>query len=599
MSAAVTSCEVVGGNFFAAQKFSDFGSDGNASNADELSHDVASDHDIVIGPDTTSHGSAAGASSGATSGQASGQGSDAGAGSHSETSSSTGSSTGGSEHSQDLATANNPRVSAALEGLAGSLAEVGDQTKANLTLVLGQKLGLLKHRKTCYNILNKSLQAGSVLGSFNEQLKAAIRDTLEELATKSAPVNNQINDLTKQQIAAKQDVFRAIAQSVALQTNEAQTTATVDELKPKLTVGSYEKVKKATALRVYAVELIKKNYDNDKNRQLIMTMLLDAELAPNKEAKDQALRSAQSLVQKDILTNCKQFYEVTDYTQQAFNSVPDLVDPSCALDRVFDYYKAEFAKILDDATASADREMANGGGFLSTRDCVDKTVEEKQVSETTATHARELDIAQTARAFFEHSGDMANPAYIDAINKEKQAIADLNAVPEAVDGGIKPSCGPIVDAGGIIKTNYENYINQWMTQGLQGTKSDNAPLQAQFAKTIVDTLFGKITLNKKGSNSVFTEIGANFLNTVLTRGLSGLTGGSSSSSSSTGTQVHVGVDQISTTHSSTSSSTHSSPSSATPAPNPGGVRGDSTNIPVVPYFSPRSSANFSIRGEAN
>ncbi len=570
LSAAVTSCEVIGGDFMSAQKFSDLAGSGSSSDGstafdEQLYNDFLATHTIGSGgiPDLS------------------------GDNQPTPTPNTNNTVTPGEIPFPNTSIVDRPEMitseetNSALDGLAGSLAEVGDQTKANLTLVLGQKLGLLKHRKTCYKILNQSLQAGSLIGSFNEQLKAAFRDTLEEIATKSAPVNSQINDLTKQQIAAKQDVFKAIAQSVALQTNEAKTTDTVEELKPKLTVGSVDKVKKATALRVYAVDAIKKNYDNDKNKQLIMTMLLDAEQAPDKESRDQALRSAQGLVQKDILTSCKQFYQLTDYTQEVFNDIPDLVDPSCSLDRVFDSYKAEFAKIVSDSTSSAEQELANGGGFLSTRDCVDTTEQEKQVSEIAGKNAYELAMAEYLRSTFETNGDMSNPAYIDAINKEKQAVANMHELPNSLDGGIKTSCGPIIDAGGIIKTNYENYINQWMTQGLQGSKSDNAPLQTQFAKTVVDTLFGKIVLNKKGSNNVFSELGRSVLSAVLT--------GVKSNSTTSVTGIAGGRIPI------VGNVSSNAPAQAPPHSSPT-VSGDVTTIPVIPYMSPRSSGDTGIRG---
>lgn len=559
LSAATASCEVLGGNFFAAQTLVDI-TNGNTTPSSTVTSIPASQ--------TTSHESI---------------------------------------HAlPTVTTGATPATTApaSLSDLASSLSEIGDQTKANLSLVIGQKLSLLKHRQTCYSILTSSIQSALLVGGWNEQLKQAFQDSLAEINGKVNPVNSQIGDLTKQQISAKQDIFKAIAASVAQQTNEANTEATVDDLKPKLTVGSYSKVTDAVSKQVYAAEAIKKNYDNDKPKQLIMTQLLDAEIAPDKAGKDQAIRSAQSLVEAQVRSNpvCKQAYENGDYTPEDIIQASSLViNPDCDFGKVFSSTQEEFNKLLADSKASAQNEVTTGGGFLSTRACVDVSDKQKQVAITTAQAAKNLQDAILTRVGLENAGQFGNnSAYIDAVNQEKNAIAAMNAVPSQVNGGINPSCGPITDAGGLIKTALDNYINQWMTQGLLGSNSTNQPLNAQFASTIVSKLFGGLLLNPKQAHNVFSEIGASFLNAILKGSLI-----NTSTTGATNTQINVTPSQVSVhelPHASTTPSSSSSTSSSSTTPNgtvntplsttPTVVLGASTDVPVSAYFSPRSSSGI-------
>lgn len=443
-----------------------------------------------------------------------------------------------------------------------SLVETGDATRPNTSLVLGRTLGLLKYKHTCFKIIKRSLDTAMVVGSWNEQLKQAFSETLQEINVKSTPVNSQMISINDQLKKAKQDLFKSLAWTVAHQVNESNTQKTVDDLKPKLTVGSYGKVNDALAKRVYAVEAIKKGYADDKEKQLIMTTFLDAEIAPEKTGKKQALRSARALVQAQLERTCPQNYDFYSFNDWGvFFKAYLSISPECYEIRMFNLYREEFNKLLAQAEESSRMESAAGAGFLSTRACKDMSTREKQVALSTAQAARDLQEAKAKRTQLEQARLIDESSYINAINDEKRAADAVRALPAALDGGITESCGKITDAGGFVKVMLENYIDQWLSNTMN---KDNPGGSAELAKVLGDKLFKGIVLNPSQSHNVLSETGSGFLNAIL-----GFPGSS--------TRVQSPEELL----------TGGLSAPVPPARSSLGVLGVSTPVPMVDYFSPR------------
>jgi hypothetical protein len=237
-----------------------------------------------------------------------------------------------------------------LDPLGQSLVTIGDKAKTNLTLALTKKLGLLRYQKACYGVIEKSLNSSLIIAGWNEQLKAAYIDALKKVETRSATVNRNVLGVEDSLNKARQEVFTAIAGSVAANINEQRTTETIDALKPQLTVGNYEQTADALSKQVYAPKMIKEKYSSEPNTQYILGILLDKEIATDSYAKQQAEETARAAVRTVLsdTSGCFQTYDYgTDFTD--FNSILEAsstMQPGCDEQLALDSYKSKFGDIM-------------------------------------------------------------------------------------------------------------------------------------------------------------------------------------------------------------------------------------------------------------
>lgn len=404
-----------------------------------------------------------------------------------------------------------------VDDLASSVAGSGDQTKATSTIFIAKRLQLLEAKKLCYTALTELYQDAMTGGTFDEQIKQAFIDVLAEIEQRRIPINLQITELQQQQKTSIQDIFKAIALSVALDVNEQYTSKAINELKPKLALGSYGKTIEALTHQVYAVEYIKKNYEGDKSKQLIMSSLLDSELIPDGPGKAQAITTAKALIDARMkANNCPQNYEFYDWGNdpQYFQKAAQSLDPNCSSTVQMNAYNEELGGILSKSRASAQTEVSNGGGFQSTRTCSDVTAQETQIRTTAAEAARKYEAARAKVAEMEKL-KITGKTYVDGINEVNKAREEMNAVPKKVGGGVVVACGLISDPGGFVANQLNNYVNSWLKQSTD-IKDNNLPLFAQLAKTVSRKLFKGFILNPEQSHQVLSELGSGFVNATLT-----------------------------------------------------------------------------------
>lgn len=469
------------------------------------------------------------------------------------------------------------------EKLSTSLMTVGDQTKANLTLYISKKLGILKYRQVCYKTIQQTLRQSLVIAAWNEQLKQAYVDTLSEIEPRMSSINGHVAGLEQQLIKAKQDIFKAISASVAIDINEQKTTDAVGEIKPKLTVENYEKIIDALTKQVYAPAMIKKNYAGNKEEQLLMTALLNAELATDDTAKKQSLEIAEALVEGKLLTNCIQLYEIENRTELSdLQNIYGLVDSNnCNPVILMNRYKEEFSALMAEARESARLEVGNGEGFLSTRTC--KPVEEadKQKMAIASDAAKKLLAALKTQKQYEVAHEMVHSEYIPSIKATHAAADELKKVATQVDGGITEQCSPINDSGSLSKGVVQDSIMVMMDKQSQ-YNPDNPTLVSKNAETLFNKVFGGIILNPSKTPSVLTETGKSFLETIFSQA----TKVPSKKSSATGTTIPISNSNVTVT-SSQSGSGSGQPTNST-------VRGASTTAGVMPYSSPRGAYGWGL-----
>ena len=456
-----------------------------------------------------------------------------------------------------------------LDPLANELITIGDKTKTNLTLALTKKLGLLRYQKTCYKVLDSSLKNSLIIASWNDQLKQAYNDTLKDLETRSAALNRNVSDMETVLTQAQHDVYKAIAASVAADINEQRTMDTVAQLKPKLTVGNYNQTVDALTKQVYAPKAIKEKYASDPSTQFILNSLLNAEIATDKYAKQQANQSAEAAALTALKASgqCAEVYDYMEYSQESIDLASSSMQPGCDVTQVMDSYRSKFSEIMFESKKAAELELANGGGFMSTRVC--KPADQNAAHEIM--HAAELSkIAKESsltRKQYELKGQMRDPKYVEAINAEKTAMKNLQEASAVSTGGVEELCGSIDDAGGFTKNVMEQYIAQWI-KGDEGTADANVNLEIQHKDTLGTKLFGHMLLNSTEPRSVVSLLskdGKDFLKAILTGG----TNSASTSSVSDRTRV---LGEVTTT------------------PN-------TSPVPVLPYMSPRGDSYINIRGE--
>ena len=469
------------------------------------------------------------------------------------------------------------------EKLSTSLMTVGDQTKANLTLYISKKLGILKYRQVCYKTIQQTLRQSLVIAAWNEQLKQAYVDTLSEIEPRMSSINGHVAGLEQQLIKAKQDIFKAISASVAIDINEQKTTDAVGEIKPKLTVENYEKIIDALTKQVYAPAMIKKTYEGNKEEQLLMTALLNAELATDDTAKKQSLEIAQALVEGKLLTNCVQLYEVENRTELSdLQNIYSLVEPNnCNPVIMMNRYKEEFSALMAEARESARLEVGNGEGFLSTRTC--KPVEEadKQKMTIASEAAKKLLEAQKTQKQYEVNHEMVHSEYIPAVKATHAAADELKKVAEQVDGGITEQCSAINDSGSLSKGVVQDSIMVMMDKQNQ-YNPDNPTLVSKNAETLFNKVFGGIILNPSKTPSVLTETGKSFLETIFSQA----TKVPSKKTSATGTTIPISNNNVTLTSSQSSSGSTKQTNSS--------VRGASTTAGVMPYSSPRGAYGWGL-----
>lgn len=460
------------------------------------------------------------------------------------------------------------------EKLSTSLMTIGDQTKANLTLYITKKLGILKYRQVCYKTLQQSMQQSMLVASWNEQLKQAFVDTLVEIEPRMNSINSHVGSLEQQLNKAKQDIFKAIATSVAIDVNEQNTTDAIANVKPQLTVQNYEQLTDALAKQVNAPAMIKKNYDGDKNKQLIMTTLLNAEIAVDGVTKQQAMETFEGLVKAELYEKCYQSYQLDNWNDtEIFAKVSDVMSPECDVNKVMNSYKEEFKALMSLARESAAIEVNNGAGFLSTRTCVDTTDADKSKITLAAEAAQKYLSALQTQQNYENPHEQMHSNYVTAINDAKKAAAEAKAVASKVDGGIVEPCGSIIDAGSFSKTVMDNYVHEMIHQQVD-IKQENLPLYSKTAETLASKLFGGVILNPSKTSNVLTSTGKSFLEAIFT--------GSYSSSRTGPTNSTIKVNNNNATVVTGSTSSGESPSSGR-----GSVGGRATLVPVIPYASPR------------
>lgn len=485
-----------------------------------------------------------------------------------------------------------------LDPLGQSLVTIGDKAKTNLTLALTKKLGLMRYQKACYSVIEKSLNSSLIIAGWNEQLKAAYIDALKKVETRSATVNRNVLGIEDSLNQARQEVFTAIAGSVAANINEQRTTETIDALKPQLTVGNYEQTADALSKQVYAPKMIKEKYSQEPNTEYILGILLDKEIATDSYAKQQAEETARAAV-RTVLSDtagCFKTYDYgTDFTD--FNSILEAsstMQPGCDEDLALDSYKSQFGDIMTASKQAAQTEVTNGGGIISTRSCVAADDAFRQQRIDVANAGNTLRIATYNREQADKNGISNKQDYIDKVNAEKQAIADLKA---KLNGGVEELCGPIKDAGGYTKSVLEQYAGQLMSS--PGFSSDNPTASInkadRSAEVLLKLIFG-ISNEPKSAVGLLTTFGQSIL-------LSGMSNSSASAAGSTiknnginttalgngtGTTPVAGLCEGGMTICGIGSGSGSQ------------VKGDSTNISsdvkTVPYTSPRGDFGINRGG---
>lgn len=430
-----------------------------------------------------------------------------------------------------------------VDDLASSVAGVGDQTKATSTLFISRRLVLLNAKLACYTAVSESYQTAMVGATFDEQIKKAFADVLTEIEQRRAPIAIQITELQDQQKTAVQDIFKAIAVSVAMDVNEQYTANAINELKPKLALGSYGKTIDALTNQVYAIEYIKKNYEGDQSKQLIMNSILDTDLLPSSADKKEAVRTTKALIRARLAEqNCPSSHELMDWNDpQSLSKAANYMSHECNVEAQLQAFQDEFAQLKANSKSSAQLEVSNGGGFQSTRSCKDVTAQETQIRSITREAARKLEAASLRVDQIERSKATNSAQYIEAINQRTAAQTELNAVPQKVGGGVVIACGRISDPGSFVEAQLNNYVESWLKQTTD-IKESNLPLFAQLAKTVSRKLFKGIILNPDKSNEVLTELGSSFLNATLT----GAIDNSPNLVNPTSNQVNITNGQIST-----------------------------------------------------
>ncbi len=458
------------------------------------------------------------------------------------------------------------------EKLSTSLLTLGDQTKANLTLYITKKLGILKYRQVCYKTVQQTLKQTLVIAAWNEQLKEAYVDTLAEIEPRMSAINGHVASLEQQLNKAKQDIFKAIAASVAVDVTEQKTTEAINEVKPKLTVQNYEKIVDALAKQVYAPAMIKKNYDGNKQKQLIMTSFLNAELATDETAKKQALDTAKALVETELYDKCYQMYELENWNdERVFRKISGVMSNECDSSIVFSQYQEEFGKLMAASRESAKLEVNNGAGFLSTRTC--KPVEEadkQKITDAYEAAKKYLEASQTQKQY-EAQHEMAHSEYIPAVNETKAAIDNMKDVVTKVDGGITEQCSSINDAGSLSKGVIEGITQEMVGEQIRYNQ-DNPQQASKNAENLMSKVLGGIILNPSKTPSVLTETGKSFLETIFSQALK---------TPPKKTNPTSGTIPITNSNITVNTAQHSAPS---PSP---AVNGATTTLRVIPYNSPR------------
>ncbi len=491
-----------------------------------------------------------------------------------------------------------------LDPLGQSLVTIGDKAKTNLTLALTKKLGLMRYQKACYGVIEKSLNSSLIIAGWNEQLKEAYIDALKKIETRSATVNRNVLGIEDSLNKARQEVFTAIAGTVAGDINEQRTTETIDALKPQLTVGNYEQTVDALVKQVYAPKMIKEKYASDSRTQFILGMMLDAEIATN-TADKRAIEDDIKSVVRSVINDNSRCYKPSDYgldftdVNSIYKASDTIVNYDCDENQLLGSYQSKFSEIMTASKQAAQTEVTNGGGIISTRVCqqADETLRQQRIS--SAELSRKTKEASLNRQKLETQGLMNSSDYISKVNEETLAFHELASnISSLNNGGVDEPCSPIKDAGGYTKSVLEQYAGQLMTS--PGFNSENPTASINKAdrsgEVLLKLIFG-VSKEPKSAVGLLTQVGQGIL-------LSGLSGNSTSSANASSkstngvntTALGNGTGTTPVTGLCDGGLTTCTIGSGSGSQVKGDVTTVSSNVQTVPYTSPRGDFGINRGG---
>ncbi len=349
------------------------------------------------------------------------------------------------------------------------------------------------------------------------------------IAQKKQTLTLQLTDYEKQKKESLQDVFEAIAFNFAMEAYKQVTVKGVNELVDKLKINGYLEYADALATQVYSVDYIKKNFSQDKQRELIAASLFKSQALNDIPAFNNAVAIAKQ--------KASQYNKYAD--QFDWNNPKYWGDVAGAADeRAWPEYQmmvgfgdAQAARV--NGIQNAQAEIQNGKGFKGMRNCKDVTSQQAQIDKNLTDANIKVEQAQVTLTLL-YSALNYKQSDVDKAKQDlDNAIAEAKRIQNSSNGGLAKSCDAITQPANFLAETTSDWLSSFIKQNAE-INTANTTLFGTLATKLSTSLFKDI-INGKGG-SALKELGGNLIPIGVAGGLQGIIGaGGSSGDPNTGT----------------------------------------------------------------